>query len=65
MAFSLLMLGCYHLLVRRDPRLAAGLLQQSLEEYQALGDRFYITVTLHWLGAARGATTSLGELMHL
>lgn len=64
-AFSLLQLGCYHLLAAREPHAAAGLLEQSLEEYQALGDRFYTTVTLHWLGVSRGATRSLAELVRL
>lgn len=63
-AFSLLQLGCYHLLAEHEPDRAIGFLEQSLEHYRNLGDRFYMAVVLHWLGASRGTTTSPENLMH-
>lgn len=64
-AFSLLQLGCYHLLAERQSAVAIDFLEQSLEKYQAVGDRFYTAAALHWLGVAQGFAGSLEHLMDL
>jgi predicted ATPase len=59
MGFSLLRLGCYHAFASYDYAAAADCLEQSLDLYESLSDRFYSTIALLWLGICHSNTSNL------
>jgi predicted ATPase/DNA-binding SARP family transcriptional activator len=63
-AYCLLLKGCYYLYTKKDPSNALTFLEQSYAQYRSLQDKFYIAVTLLWLGTCHAEFTHLDNLIY-
>jgi len=63
-AYCLLLKGCYYLYTRKDPSNALKFLEQSYVQYRSIEDKFYIAVSLLWLGTCHAEFTHLDNLIY-
>ncbi len=62
-AFSLLRIGCYQFVERRDSDQARIYFEQSLKHFRALNEPYYVAIALEWFGNCVGSAADLATHM--